>query len=80
MSAAASANMPSTLSRHLPVGAEVVPEAGVHFRVWAPDCGKVELVLEPESHSADHQRICDLQNIVAKRAYRTPRTGERNPG
>ncbi|HZC35765.1 MAG TPA: malto-oligosyltrehalose trehalohydrolase, partial [Chthoniobacterales bacterium] len=60
MSAAISAQMPSNLSRHLSVGAEVVPGAGTHFRVWAPDRGKVELVLEQESHSAEHQRIYEL--------------------
>jgi maltooligosyltrehalose trehalohydrolase len=31
--------------RRLPVGAEVVP-GGVHFRVWAPSCGRVEVVVE----------------------------------
>lgn len=37
--------MAKDLARSLPVGAEVVPE-GVHFRVWAPDRQKVEVVLE----------------------------------
>jgi len=31
-------------SRRLPVGAEIVP-GGVHFRVWAPKCRRVEVVL-----------------------------------
>ena len=31
--------------RRLPVGAEVVP-GGVHFRVWAPRCERVEVVFE----------------------------------
>src|SRR5262249_58633482 len=30
--------------RKLPVGAEVQPGGGVHFRVWAPKCRKVEVV------------------------------------
>ena len=34
--------------RRLPVGAEVVPGAGVHFRVWAPRRSKVEVVIEDE--------------------------------
>ena len=34
-----------TVSRRLPVGAEVVPE-GVHFRVWAPKRKTVEVVFE----------------------------------
>lgn len=32
--------------RRLPIGAEVFPDAGVHFRVWAPSCKTVEVVLE----------------------------------
>lgn len=32
--------------RRLPVGAEVVPERGVHFRVWAPRRKEVSVVLE----------------------------------
>src|SRR4030095_14688282 len=33
-------------SRRLPVGAEVIPAGGVHFRVWAPIATRVEVVLE----------------------------------
>ncbi|MGA1876072.1 MAG: malto-oligosyltrehalose trehalohydrolase [bacterium] len=32
--------------RKFPLGAEVFPEGGVHFRVWAPLCRKVEVVFE----------------------------------
>src|SRR5262249_51687612 len=32
--------------RRLPVGAEVAPGGGVHFRVWAPKHRAVEVVLE----------------------------------
>jgi maltooligosyltrehalose trehalohydrolase len=32
--------------RHLPVGAEVLPDGCVHFRVWASQCRRVEVVLE----------------------------------
>ena len=35
-----------TLPRRLPVGAEVIPAGGVHFRVWAPIAARVEVVLE----------------------------------
>src|SRR5512135_2574248 len=34
------------VSRRLPIGAEVVPEGGVHFRVWAPRRHEVSVVLE----------------------------------
>ncbi|HKH46704.1 MAG TPA: malto-oligosyltrehalose trehalohydrolase [Thermoanaerobaculia bacterium] len=37
-----------SFARQLPIGAEVVPE-GVHFRVWAPRCKKVEIVFEGPS-------------------------------
>jgi hypothetical protein len=37
--------------RKLPVGAEVFGD-GVHFRVWAPKCQHIELVLlEPDGYS-----------------------------
>jgi len=32
--------------RQLPIGAEALPEGGVHFRVWAPRCRRVEVVIE----------------------------------
>jgi len=38
----------SGVRRRLPVGAEVVPGRGVHFRVWAPDDDRVRLVLEDD--------------------------------
>ena len=38
-----------TWPRRLPVGAEVVPSGGVHFRVWAPKHQAVEVVLQSGS-------------------------------
>ena len=35
----------STGPRRLPIGAEVLPAGGVHFRVWAPRCQQVEVML-----------------------------------
>ena len=35
--------------RRLPIGAEVAPAGGAHFRVWAPRCRKVEVVIENEA-------------------------------
>jgi maltooligosyltrehalose trehalohydrolase len=54
--------MPTTTAtpprtRRLPIGAEVTPE-GVHFRVWAPGCNKVEAVFE--GPSGDWPVICAL--------------------
>jgi maltooligosyltrehalose trehalohydrolase len=34
--------------RRLPIGAELLPDGGVHFRVWAPLCKRVEAVLRWE--------------------------------
>jgi maltooligosyltrehalose trehalohydrolase len=36
------------LERRLPVGAEVLPGGGVHFRVWAPRRRRVEVIFEGE--------------------------------
>lgn len=36
------------ISRQLPVGADVQPGGGAHFRVWAPRRRRVELVLSPD--------------------------------
>jgi maltooligosyltrehalose trehalohydrolase len=32
--------------RRLPIGAEVLPQGGVHFRVWARCCSQVSVILE----------------------------------
>lgn len=37
---------PTVAERRLPVGAEIQPEGGVHFRVWAPDWEEIQLVIE----------------------------------
>ncbi|MCX7700255.1 MAG: malto-oligosyltrehalose trehalohydrolase [Gemmataceae bacterium] len=37
------------MSRRLPIGAELMPGGGVHFRVWAPKRSVVEVVLEDGS-------------------------------
>jgi maltooligosyltrehalose trehalohydrolase len=35
--------------RRLPIGAEVQPQGGVHFRVWAPSCRKVTVEIDERS-------------------------------
>ena len=35
-----------TRGRRLPVGAEVLPDGGVSFRVWAPRRGQVEVIFQ----------------------------------
>ncbi len=52
---------PQALNRRLPVGAEALPDGGVHFRVWAPRRKKVSLVLEEEPDSAGAAPSSDVQ-------------------
>ncbi len=40
------------IQRRLPIGAEIMPQGGVHFRVWAPDRRRVEVILEAGPGSA----------------------------
>ena len=42
----------TALRRRLPVGAEILPEGGVHFRVWAPRAHAVEAVFEDAGDAA----------------------------
>ena len=37
--------------RRLPIGAEVQPGGGVHFRVWAPKCDRLDVVFEAENET-----------------------------
>src|SRR3954462_8127631 len=46
---------PRRLLRSMPIGAEVQPEGGVHFRVWAPRARRVRLMLDGESHTAQNE-------------------------
>ena len=39
-------NLESFRGRRLPVGAQVLPQGGVHFRVWATRCQHVMVVIE----------------------------------
>jgi maltooligosyltrehalose trehalohydrolase len=42
----------SRIRRRLPVGAEVQPDGGTHFRVWAPGPREVRLAIERRSNEA----------------------------
>jgi maltooligosyltrehalose trehalohydrolase len=46
--------------RRLPVGAEVVPQRGVHFRVWAKGCQHVTVVLESRVNARDSELTVTL--------------------
>src|SRR5262245_23264254 len=43
---------PVKAMRRYPVGAEILPGRGTHFRVWAPGRRKVEVVLEGQGGRA----------------------------
>jgi maltooligosyltrehalose trehalohydrolase len=47
----------SVWSRRLPIGAEIRPEGGVHFRVWAPRCQQVEVVLAGDKRHGAARRV-----------------------
>lgn len=42
------------VKRRYPLGAEIIPNKGVHFRLWAPDHSKVRLILENEAAPCDY--------------------------
>jgi maltooligosyltrehalose trehalohydrolase len=46
--------------RRLPIGAEVQPDGGVHFRVWAPGCRHVEVVLGRDHASHSDSLVAEL--------------------
>ena len=53
--------MVTELQRRLPVGAEAQTSGGAHFRVWAPLCKDVQVVVEVgSSDSTDSQENFDL--------------------
>ena len=41
----------------MPHGAELEPDGRVRFRLWAPECGRIELTLEPPAGSGALQRL-----------------------
>lgn len=47
-----------SIARRLPVGADVQPGGGVHFRVWAPKCKQVAVSFDDkEGPPADHKPV-----------------------
>jgi maltooligosyltrehalose trehalohydrolase len=41
--------------RRLAVGAEILPDGDVHFRVWAPRCRRVDVALESDDRRGPHK-------------------------
>lgn len=50
--------MPGEYHRRLPVGAEVLPQGGVHFRVWVPARKRVEVLVNSESETPVAIEMC----------------------
>jgi len=49
----------------MPIGAEIQPGGGVHFRVWAPRRSRVQVVLEPQSEPAGDAKA-ELVELTAE--------------
>ncbi|MCM0083250.1 malto-oligosyltrehalose trehalohydrolase [Geomonas sp. Red32] len=64
-------------ARRYPVGAEIVPE-GVSFRVWAPNCRKVEAVILGEQENHPEMAAVDLK--PEKGGYFSGVTGQARSG
>src|SRR5688572_3707769 len=67
--------------RRYPYGAEVVPGGGVHFRMWAPICHRVEVVIEGgaavELHAEEDGWSSGLaEDVTAGARYRCRLDGE----
>jgi malto-oligosyltrehalose trehalohydrolase len=46
-----------SLVHRMPQGAELLPDGRVRFRLWAPDCGHVDLALEAPAHGDGPLRL-----------------------
>ncbi len=71
------------IKRKYSIGAELIPSKGVHFRVWAPDHRKVELVLKenklkPRLFVMDNEKngyfslLCPQAKINARYYFKLP--------
>jgi maltooligosyltrehalose trehalohydrolase len=52
-----SSRHPFQPQRLLPIGADVQPGGGTHFRVWAPKCDKVAVLWSPDASMRDRRRV-----------------------
>lgn len=49
-----------TIGRKLPIGAELMASGGISFRVWAPKCAVVEVVIEGNIDGTVEGSVCAL--------------------
>lgn len=54
------ADRATVIERRLPIGAELLPDGRVSFRVWAPKCKRVEVCLQSSLH-ASTERVLPLE-------------------
>jgi maltooligosyltrehalose trehalohydrolase len=52
---------PCDIGRRFPIGAEVQPEGGAHFRVWAPSRRRVEVVMDPADGGGQNVTLLQTQ-------------------
>ena len=65
----AGASVLQTFSRRLPIGAEIIPGNGTHFRVWAPLRKKVEVVIEDGVLNRDHRGSAAVELAPEENGY-----------
>ena len=46
---------PSKIKRRYPIGAELISEGRVHFRVWAPKADRLEVAIDDASHELQRE-------------------------
>jgi maltooligosyltrehalose trehalohydrolase len=70
------------MARRLPVGAEVQPGGGVHFRVWAPKARKLEVLTHGGAHALAAEAVGYFAGSIAGASagslYRLRVDGERD--
>lgn len=59
----------TNVARRVPVGAEVQPSGGVHFRVWAPKAREVEVVFDRLRAGASDARGAAVKLAAEDRGY-----------
>lgn len=52
-------------ARRFPVGPEVLPAGGTHFRVWAPSCRRVEVIIESDERRRPFTLIAEGEGCFA---------------
>src|SRR5256885_874969 len=65
--------------RHLPVGAEVQPGGGVHFRLWAPKCQRVSVQINSSAgaHNGQSLQLASEEGGYFSGFHATARAGDR---